>query len=243
MGSIGVVAVHASYEKMLDNEGVAVTIIQAGDKKTDGTPYKNLTDSTKTDIQQRVNENYAEFTALVADNRHLSVDDVIKTQAACYTAKDAMELGLIDAVAMSVDETISDFINQPEKGQQTMTKEVQKADAGADERKRIQTIMGAAASCAGVQNLANHLAFNTALSAEEATAILEASKADYEAQAKQAKPVETAEAVKDEPNHLAEAMAQNGSPNVGADNADAEKAQDAVNMDLVANYANAVNVI
>ena len=242
IGSIGVVAVHASYEKMLDNEGIAVTIIQAGDKKSDGTPYKNLTDSAKTDIQQRVNDNYAEFTALVADNRHLSVDDVIKTQAACYTAKDAMELGLIDAVTMSVDETISDFINQPEKGQQTMTKEVQKADAGADERKRIQTIIGAVAGCAGVQNLANHLAFNTALSAEEATAILEASKADYEAQAKQAKPVETAEAVKDEPNHLAEAMAQNGSPNVGADNADAEKAQDAVNMDLVANYANAVNV-
>ena len=243
VGSIGVVAVHASYEKMLDNEGIVVTIIQAGDKKTDGTPYKNLTDSAKTDIQQRVNENYAEFTALVADNRNLSVDDVIKTQAACYTAKDAMELGLIDAVTMSVDETISDFINQPKKGQQTMTKEVQKADAGADERKRIQTIIGAVAGCAGVQNLANHLAFNTALSAEEATAILEASKADYEAQAKQAKPVETVEAVKDEPNHLAEAMAQNGSPNVGADNADAEKAQDAVNMDLVANYANAVNVI
>lgn len=240
VGSIGVVAVHASYEKLLDNEGIAVTIIQAGDKKSDGTPYKNLTDSAKTDIQQRVNDNYAEFTALVANNRNLSVDDVIKTQAACYTAKDAMELGLIDAVAMSVDETISDFINQPEKGQQTMTKEVQKADAGADERKRIQTIMGVAASCAGVQNLANHLAFNTALSAEEATAILEASKADYEAQAK---PVETAEAVKDEPNHLAEAMAKNGSPNIGADNADAEKAQDAVNMDLVANYANAVNVI
>lgn len=240
VGSIGVVAVHASYEKMLDNEGIAVTIIQAGDKKTDGTPYKNLTDSAKTDIQQRVNDNYAEFTALVADNRNLSVDDVIKTQAACYTAKDAMELGLIDAVTMSVDETISDFINQPEKGQHTMTKEVQNVDAGADERKRIQTIMGAATSCAGVQNLANHLAFNTALSAEEATAILEASKADYEAQSK---PVETAEAVKDEPNHLAEAMAKNGSPNVGADNADAEKAQDAVNMDLVANYANAVNVI
>ena len=240
VGSIGVVAVHASYEKMLDNEGIAVTIIQAGDKKTDGTPYKNLTDSAKTDIQQRVNDNYAEFTALVANNRNLSVDDVIKTQAACYTAKDAMELGLIDAVAMSVDETISDFINQPEKGQSTMTKEVQKADTGADERIRIKTIMGAAASCAGVQNLANHLAFNTALSAEEATAILEASKADYEAQSK---PVEAAEAVKDEPNHLAEAMAKNGSPNVGADNADAEKVQDAVNMDLVANYANAVNVI
>lgn len=244
VGSIGVVAVHASYEKMLDNEGIVVTIIQAGDKKTDGTPYKNLTDSAKTDIQQRVNDNYVEFTALVANNRNLSVDDVIKTQAACYTAKDAMELGLIDAVAMSVDETISDFINQPEKGQSTMTKEVQKADAGADagadERKRIQTIMGAAASCAGVQNLANHLAFNTALSAEEAAAILEASKADYEAQSK---PVETAEAVKDEPNHLAEAMAKNGSPNVGADNADAEKAQEAANMDLVANYANAVNVI
>lgn len=240
VGSIGVVAVHASYEKMLDNEGIAVTIIQAGDKKTDGTPYKNLTDSAKTDIQQRVNDNYAEFTALVANNRNLSIDDVIKTQAACYTAKDAMELGLIDAVAMSVDETISDFINQPEKGQQTMTKEVQKADAAADERKRIQTIMGAAASCAGLQNLAIHLAFSTALSAEEATAMLEAAKADYEAQSK---PVETAEAVKDEPNHLAEAMAKNGSPNVGADNADAEKAQDAVNMDLVANYANAVNVI
>lgn len=151
VGSIGVVAVHASYEKMLDNEGIAVTIIQAGDKKTYGTSYKNLTDSAKTDIQQRVNDDYAEFTALVANNRNLSVDDVIKTQAACYTAKDAMELGLIDAVAMSVDETISNFINQPEKGQSTMTKEVQKADAGADERKRIQTIMGAAASCAGVQ--------------------------------------------------------------------------------------------
>ncbi len=42
VGSVGVVMAHASYEDYLEQEGIKVTLIHSGARKTDGNPYKDL---------------------------------------------------------------------------------------------------------------------------------------------------------------------------------------------------------
>ena len=242
-GSIGVVAMHVSYEKMLDNWGIKATFIQAGDKKTQGNPYQDLTDEAKADIQQRINASYGEFTKLVADNRDIDIETVIKTQAACYTSKEAKELGLIDSI-MSVEQAVDfltkkDFdMSKPENQvvEQNATASNSTVDAATAERQRIQSIMDCEAA-KEQPTLAAYFAFQTNASADEAIAAMEAAKADKTnmpvAQPKAETPVE-------EPNYLAGAMAQNGSPNVGADNS--KTADNDVDVAAIANFVNSLDM-
>ena len=242
-GSIGVVAMHVSYEKMLDNWGIKATFIQAGDKKTQGNPYQDLTDEAKADIQQRINASYGEFTKLVSDNRGIDVEAVIKTQAACYTSKEAMELGLIDSI-MSVEQAV-DFLTKKDFDMSKPEKEIVEpnatasnttVDAATAERQRIQSIMGCEAA-KEQPALAAYFAFQTNTSADDAMAAMEAARAD-----KTHAPIEQpkAETPVEEPNYLAGAMAQNGSPNVGADNS--KTADNDVDVATIANFVNSLDM-
>ena len=221
VGSIGVVAMHVSMEKALDEHGYKVTFIQAGDKKTLGNPYKDLTDEQKADLQKTIDISYENFVKLVSTNRSMDKEAVIKTQAACYTANEAVELGLIDEVA-TVEQAFSKL--NTKESNMTVDKTNQTAsttDTGASaERQRIQSILSAAVN---QQALASHLAFNTSMSVEEATGILAAAKQE-------------AEVVEPELNMLAEAMAQMGAPNVGADTGNTTQAN--AEMDNIAAFAN-----
>lgn len=98
-GSVGVIAIHMSMAKMLDEWGIEVTLIFAGDHKADGNQFESLPESVRKDIQASVDKSYTRFTTLVSKNRGLDVQKVIDTQARCFDAEDAMALGLIDAVA------------------------------------------------------------------------------------------------------------------------------------------------
>src|SRR5436305_1880642 len=69
VGSIGVVTMHADLSKMLEDIGLKVTFIFAGDHKVDGNPYEKLPDAVKARIQARVEHTYDIFTADVARNR------------------------------------------------------------------------------------------------------------------------------------------------------------------------------
>ena len=221
VGSIGVVAMHVSMEKALDEHGYKVTFIQAGDKKTLGNPYKDLTDEQKADLQKNIDISYENFVKLVSANRSMDKEAVIKTQAACYTANEAVELGLIDEVA-TVEQAFSKL--NTKESNMTVDKTNQTAsttDTGASaDRQRIQSILSAAVN---QQALASHLAFNTSMSVEEATGILAAAKQE-------------AEVVEPELNMLAEAMTQMGAPNVGADTGNTTQAN--AEMDNIAAFAN-----
>ena len=223
VGSIGVVAMHVSMEKALDEHGYKVTFIQAGDKKTLGNPYKDLTDEQKADLQKTIDISYENFVKLVSTNRSMDKEAVIKTQAACYTANEAVELGLIDEVA-TVEQAFSKL--NTKESNMTVDKTNQTAsttDTGAStERQRIQSILSCDAAV-NQQALASHLAFNTSMSVEEATGILAAAKQE-------------AEVVEPELNMLAEAMAQMGAPNVGADTGNTTQAN--AEMDNIAAFAN-----
>lgn len=257
IGSIGVVAVHFSLERLYENAGVKVTFIQAGAKKTLGTPYRNLSDSEQAELQKSVDESYKTFTQTVAINREIEEDVVIKTEAACYTSSQALELGLIDGV-MAVEKAFDELLT---KGNTMTVGKQQGANAAVEntaqpvaetpqavpsatadngavaERSRIQAILGCDAAKTQ-PSLANHLAFGTSMSAVEAEAMLEA--ASHDAPQTEAKAAES-EPKSAETNMLAEAMSQMGSPNVGADNAqnssNSEKLSDA-DLSAIAQFAN-----
>lgn len=240
IGSVGVVAMHASYEKMLENEGISVTFIKAGEHKVDGNPYEELSDSVKADMQKRIDATYQEFVSLVSVNRSLAVEDVVKTQAACYTAQEAKLIGLIDDVIsvegavklitegrMSNENTVQAVDTKTEPQAQTPQAPVAQADANA-ERSRIQSIITAEAATNN-SKLAHHLAFNTSMSVEDAIQTLNAAAQDVKEQPVAQQPAAV--------NLLADAMAQTAQPNVGADvGNESEATKLAADIDAVANF-------
>lgn len=233
VGSIGVVAMHIDFSKALTEWGIKITFIFSGDHKVDGNPYEPLPEPVRKSIQARVDQTRQEFVTLVATNRGLDPKKVHDTEAACYSAAQGMELGLIDAIAQPI-EAVQAFLieltrSEPDKespmttatttGADTTTAAPKKegdaaaqpgagaapgaaitTDDKAAERARIKAITGHA-NAKGREALAQHLAFNTNMSVDDAAAAMAAA------------PVEKAAG-----NALEDAMtATGGGPGVGAD--------------------------
>lgn len=102
-GSIGVVLMHASYEKMMEQAGIEVTFIYAGKHKVDGNPYQDLPSSVKKTLQASIDRSYEKFVSLVASNRNMDPEKVRETEAGIFDAEIAKDLGLIDDVMASKD--------------------------------------------------------------------------------------------------------------------------------------------
>jgi HK97 family phage prohead protease len=96
-GSIGVWTAHVDMSKMMDEAGIKVTYIFAGDKKVDGNPYEALSDRAYNDLKSEVDRLRAMFVETVARNRNVSVDALLATEAGIYMAADGIPL-LADAV-------------------------------------------------------------------------------------------------------------------------------------------------
>ena len=98
-GSIGVIAMIADLSRALDRQGVTVNIISYGDHKGDGNPYEALPEAARSRFQAQIDALGELFVTTVARNRNLSVKAVRDTQAACFGATEALQLGLVDAIA------------------------------------------------------------------------------------------------------------------------------------------------
>lgn len=175
-GSIGVVCMHADISKMLEDFGVKITLITAGEHKADGNPYEKLSDEVKAEIQADVNAARDRFVALVARNRGIDEKVVRDTEARCYSADDALSLNLIDAVETPA-QAVAAFVNGPtgstNEGESMNEQELAQAknEAAAGERTRIAGILTHdAAKDKG--KLASHLALNTSMSVEDAVGML-----------------------------------------------------------------------
>lgn len=227
-GSIGVVATHFDVSKMMDNWGVKVTLIHAGDNKVDGNQFAPLPDSVRADIQTRVDGLYSEFVDLVAQNRGISTEAVRKTQARCYSAADALALGLIDAVASPMEALKliqqTGAANAEKLTAETVQEDLamEETEVKANERARIKAITACEAA-KGRSDLAEHLAYDTDMSAEAAVVLLEKAPlaiAPVAAPAAAAPAVvdgATAAGAQDVP--FIAAMNQAAHPEVGADGA------------------------
>ncbi|KGJ23767.1 S49 family peptidase [Paracoccus sanguinis] len=99
VGSIGVIWAHRDTSERLRAEGVKITPIFGGERKPDGQPYLPLEAEAKAHFQKRVNAVYAEFISAVARGREMNGDDIRNTQAAVFPAREAVRIGLADAVS------------------------------------------------------------------------------------------------------------------------------------------------
>lgn len=227
-GSIGALILHVDVSNMLQNVGIKVSVIRAGDRKAEGNPFEELSEDAKKTMQNEVNECRKTFVETVARNRNLSTKLLYDTEARCYNATDAKELGLVDEVA-TPSEAIQSLLSVSTGGQTIKAEKESKmekpenqtpsndanaqAQATATERSRIKGIMGCE-EAKGREALANYIAFDTNMSEEEAKKML--------AQAPVAQaPVAPAPAAptKAEQTAFEKAMGNSTQPEVGADSA------------------------
>lgn len=108
VGSIGVFASHQDVSAALENEGVKITLISAGEHKVEANPYEPLTDEARATMQSMVDQYYDDFVSAVASGRGVTNADVLERygQGRVFTAKDALGRGMVDRIE-SFDQTIS----------------------------------------------------------------------------------------------------------------------------------------
>ena len=220
-GSVGVYTMHVDMSKMLENWGLEITLIHAGEHKVDGHPYAELPEDVRADMQKSVDATYNKFVESVARNRNLSVEAVKDTQARCYSADDALALGLIDSVASPL-EAIRAFLGGPSEASNDETTGdslMELNEAKQAERQRVGAIIGHP-NAKGREAMATHLALNTEMSVDDAAALLAvAPVAHVEVVEK------TEEAAKPKNEKFVEAMNQDDHPNVGPDGKPTESAE------------------
>ena len=220
-GSVGVYTMHVDMSKMLEDWGLNITLIHAGEHKVDGHPYAELPEDVRADMQKSVDATYNKFVESVARNRNLSVEAVKDTQARCYSADDALALGLIDSVASPI-EAIRAFLGGPSEASNDETTGdslMELNEAKQAERQRVGAIIGHP-NAKGREAMANHLALNTDMSVDDAAALLAvAPVAHVEVVEK------TEEAAKPKNEKFVEAMNQDDHPNVGPDGKPIESAE------------------
>lgn len=98
VGSVGVMTMHIDYSGALEDRGIKVTLIFAGEHKVEGNAYEKLPDAAKARIQARIDRLYGEFVGLVAENRGMEEQAVRDTEALTYDVSEAIDVGFADSV-------------------------------------------------------------------------------------------------------------------------------------------------
>ena len=106
VGSIGVVVRLRNANKAMKNMGVEDTYVFAGKSKIPFNADGEFAEEFLSDLQEKVNVLYGEFTSHVAQMRGMSIDAVTNTEAKTFLADKAIQLGLADK-AMEVEEFYS----------------------------------------------------------------------------------------------------------------------------------------
>lgn len=115
VGSIGVLVAHQDFSKKLTKEGIKVTLIHSGEHKVDGNPFEALSSTVREKIQDRIDSTRQMFAELVSENRSMSVESVLATEAQTYEGATAVDIGLADEI-MSFNEVIETMSNDKQKG-------------------------------------------------------------------------------------------------------------------------------
>lgn len=190
-GSIGVVFMHVDRSKALEQAGVKPTLIHAGAHKVDGNPYESLSDDVFARIQAEIDGLYDVFVAHVAELRGLDARAVRATEAGVLMGKAALdggladEIGTYDSVLLSFNPRKSGTFANISGGSPMSENSIPLADHTA--ALATARIEGMSAGVARVKAILTHaeadgradmakvLAFDTAMSAEEAAKVLAAS--------------------------------------------------------------------
>lgn len=97
-GSIGVIAMHVELSRMLDKEGVGVTVLRRGAHKAEVNSVEKLSDGAYERWMADINEVGEIFEEAVARNRGISASDIVAMQGETFMGAEGVRLGLADAV-------------------------------------------------------------------------------------------------------------------------------------------------
>jgi ClpP class serine protease len=106
VGSIGVVVRLRNANKAMKSMGVEDTYVFAGKSKIPFNAEGDFAEEFLSDLQEKVNVLYGEFTSHVAQMRGMTAEAVTNTEAKTFLADKAIQLGLADK-AMEVEEFYS----------------------------------------------------------------------------------------------------------------------------------------
>ena len=213
-----------------------------------------LSEETRVRIEASLEKSYTQFVNLVSRNRGLEAEVIRATEASTYDADEALTLGLVDAVAPP-REAVASFVRElsgskklggvsmsvaktenataPAAGEPNAAvvdtvaaDQATRTEAATAERNRISAIMGCD-EAKGRDSLANHLAFKTDMSVDDARVLLAA-----------AAVTPATASTDDDADPLTAAMAVVEQPQVGASAGDPEVELSAVDR-LTGDYAKA----
>lgn len=114
VGSIGVVVRLINDSEALKKEGYERIYVTAGLDKVPFDAEGKFKDSFLSDIKEKIDVMYDEFTEHVAKYRNISVEKVRATEARTYLSSQALELGLADKT-MTLEEFYSYFAKEAEQ--------------------------------------------------------------------------------------------------------------------------------
>lgn len=109
-GSIGVIVSLTNYSELYKKLGIKEIDITSGPNKAMGSSGLPLTDEQKDILQSIVDESYEQFVGIVSDGRKIPLEQTKKlADGRIYTAKQALEHGLVDEVVTTYREFEKEF--------------------------------------------------------------------------------------------------------------------------------------
>ncbi len=108
VGSIGVVVGMPNYKELLEKLGISYIFYTAGIKKRGVTPFATPSDEQVEDLNEQLSKIHEQFKSHISEYRPQIDMDKCGT-GEVWSGKEAMELGLIDAINIS-DDIIMDYV-------------------------------------------------------------------------------------------------------------------------------------
>ncbi|MGL4798886.1 MAG: signal peptide peptidase SppA [Cellulosilyticaceae bacterium] len=107
-GSIGVIgASFIDLSEFLSKHGIRVHTVTAGENKGMGNPYEPMTEEQLAIYQAVLDDTHQQFIEIVATGRQMAIEDVRSlADGRIYTARQALELGLVDELG-TLEDTIA----------------------------------------------------------------------------------------------------------------------------------------
>ncbi len=104
VGSIGVIMQGADVSELMDKIGIKTQVVKAGKYKQVGTPDREWTAYEKNELNKVIQGTYDLFVRDVATGRDLNISDKDRfANAHIFTASQAKEVGLVDALGVMYD--------------------------------------------------------------------------------------------------------------------------------------------
>lgn len=182
MGSIGCLAIHRDVSGKNEKDGEVYTAVYFGARKNDFSPHQPLSDDLHKKMQAGVDRMGHAFAVAIAENRGLTLDDVLGMQASCYSGTDIIKCGLADGVA-SFSETVELVAEDAERrsktnqhGQQLSPAFNQKEGATMSVLEKLSAILGEEGAVQALAEL-GYVSAETAKKDQEAA--LTAQKENY----------------------------------------------------------------